>query len=269
MENIREIEVLKQVLLEVLDFAAAQELLQISRSTLYRKIKKLREQGVDSLEHGLLGRPSNARIRSQTRDRIIQIYQEHAGKFTSTHQFYRACKNLFPEPICFATLLSWVENKRPAPERREALTVAGQMVLTLALPNTSGLVSIDVATQTALVLSEATDTPSLGIMDHVHRLFQQHGICETLILAGTIYLNEDTHHRLFTLATRLGTALLFEKRSTPVHPFLKFWREHHDGSKTRDEILHAYNKQYAQRFDPQQSLFVPLNNVDPKTLLEQ
>lgn len=267
MENQREIEILNQVLGQTLDLETAQNILQVSRSTVYRKIKRLRNFGSKGLEHGLRGRPSNARIAPSTRDAILKLHKDHATKFNSHFKFYCHFKNQFPEAICFATFLSWIDAFPKHRERRTFSVISGQNVLLLPLPLAQGLVSIDLATSNVLLLNADHPQNFHGIVDHLQILFQKHGICENLIIDKNIILTNETLKKLEAFGCRMGTSLLIDQRATSPHPFLSFWEKHFSPHQSPDGLVHAFNKCYATPIDKAHSLFVPLNGFDPIALL--
>lgn len=83
-EQLSEHDILQRVIRREMSAVHAAELLQVTTRTIRRKKKLLEEKGARSLIHGLVGKPSNARIYEEEEDLIRTLLKEQYSDFGPT-----------------------------------------------------------------------------------------------------------------------------------------------------------------------------------------
>lgn len=70
-------QIIQEILEKRMNHTEAAKILSLTRRQLRRLVKRFREEGKEGMVHKLKGRPSNRRIRKETRDKIFRLYREH------------------------------------------------------------------------------------------------------------------------------------------------------------------------------------------------
>jgi len=102
------------IIIQVLDgkltIQEACQRLDLSRPTLWRKIKRYRQEGAVGLVHRARGRGSNARLDGSIRQAILDIWKKDFAAYCfSVSHFYQEANHRFPKRVSYWSVLQWLK----------------------------------------------------------------------------------------------------------------------------------------------------------------